>query len=77
MTGAELKNLRHRSGLGWAKFGALIGFGHGGANSHTVGRKVKRLEALGPEPVPRDVADRAAQFERKLERLERKWAAEG
>ncbi len=74
MTGLELKALRSRSGLGWSRFGgAALGFG---GTAHTIARKVKRLEALGDDRVPETVAIMATLFERKLERIERKWEAE-
>ena len=71
MTGAQLKALRSRSGLGPARFGAAIGYG---GKSHTIARTVRRLEGRPDELVPAEVAARARRFERGLERMERQWA---
>ena len=71
LTGAQLKALRSRSGLGPARFGAAIGYG---GKSHTIARTVRRLEGRADEPVPADVAARAAKFERELDRKESRWA---
>jgi hypothetical protein len=73
MTGSDLKALRSRSGLGPARFGAAIGYG---GKSHTIARTVRRMEGRADEPVPEDVAARAAKFERELARMERKWEIE-
>ena len=69
MTGRELKALRSRSGLGAAKFGAALGYG---GKSHTIARMVRRMEGTD-EAVPERVSFLAECFERKLERIERKW----
>jgi hypothetical protein len=74
MTGAELKALRSRSGLGAAKFGAALGYG---GRSHTIARTVRRLEGLEDEAVPERVAFMAGCFKRKLERMEQKWETVG
>jgi hypothetical protein len=73
MTGAELKTLRSRSGLGAAKFGAALGYG---GKSHTIARMVRRIEGKADEAVPERVAFLAGCFERKLERMEAKWRAD-
>ena len=73
MIGSELKALRSRSGLGPARFGAAIGYS---GKSHTIARTVRRLEGRADEPVPDDMAARAAKFERGLNRLEKRWAAD-
>lgn len=78
MTGSEFKALRSRSGLGAAKFGAALGFGglgYGG-RSHTMARTVRRLEGKLDEAIPERIAFLAECFERKLDRMERKWKAE-
>lgn len=73
MTGADIKALRSRSGLGPARFGAAIGYG---GRAHNIARTVRRLEGKADELVPADVAARATRFERGLAKMERKWAAE-
>lgn len=73
LTGADLKVLRSRSGLGPARFGAAIGYS---GKSHTIARTVRRMEGRPDEPIPDDVAARAAKFERGLAKMERKWEAE-
>lgn len=70
MNGAELKALRSRSGLGPARFGAAIGYG---GKSHTIARTVRRMEGRADDPVPADVAARAAKFEKRLNKLECLW----
>jgi hypothetical protein len=73
LTGAELKALRSRSGLGAAKFGAALGYT---GRSHTIARMVRRLEGKAGEAIPEHIAFLAGCFERQLERMERKWRAE-
>ena len=70
MIGRELKALRSRSGLGAAKFGATLGYG---GKSHTIARMVRRMEGKADEIIPEKIAFMAECFERKLERMERKW----
>jgi hypothetical protein len=73
LTGAQLKALRSRSGLGAAKFGAELGYG---GKPHTIARMVRRLEGYH-KPITAETAIRAILFEAKLDRMEAKWMAEG
>lgn len=73
MTGIQLRELRRRSGLGPAKFGAAIGYGGRASN---IARAVRRMEGLNGEEIPYDAAERAQRFERGLNRLEKRWAAD-
>lgn len=73
MTGTQLRDLRDRSGLGSAAFGSALGYC---GRPQNISRTVRRMEGLNGEEIPYDAAERAQRFERGLNRLEKRWAAD-
>lgn len=73
MTGAELRDLRRRSGMSYVGFGIELGFG---GKRTSISRNVRGLEGLGDERIPLDIAKRARIVAVTVSRLESQWAGD-